>query len=295
MASPQAGGGPSLLTIMLSVVAGLSVFAIFLVVGALAMRRRNEEEYYSTDEAQEPETFAANPETSYSDPLLGWMSETSPPVKELRPVQEPTKDENHRNQPDGFGEFSEDLPIPPAEVPETESASDLAEEGTSWDDLATGESLEPTPREINRWDDPESEKSSQDSLPSLESRQSEESESASDPAIQDFLSELEQTEFEPLPAWASSGQQVASSKTESPELEEAQFEPEPLPITPEPEVEPAASEEQLPETEEKSDSGSPNPAVAAAESNSSSTRSRKKSKRRSGRRRRRRSRPRKSQ
>jgi uncharacterized protein YgiM (DUF1202 family) len=66
---PQNLDKPRFLMLFISVVAGLSAFAVILVVAAVAVRRRSEEAA-STSEVEKKE------EKEYADPLLRWMSTT---------------------------------------------------------------------------------------------------------------------------------------------------------------------------------------------------------------------------
>ena len=146
MAGPGGSSGPSLLTVFVSVFAGLSVFAIFLVVGALVMKRRAAEEMYLSDSQipQEPEPEKSEADPVYSDPLLGWMDESSSAAKDDAKASE----EDWETSPDSSVDLPEewkDLPLPSAA--DTEEVASEPVEGSSWEDLASGDSLEPEPYE----------------------------------------------------------------------------------------------------------------------------------------------------
>ena len=76
--SPQNGNKPRFLMLFLSVIAGLSLFAVILVVGAVAIRRRQDRgssEVLEKDSS--PPLSGEYSTTEYSDPLLGLRSKRS--------------------------------------------------------------------------------------------------------------------------------------------------------------------------------------------------------------------------
>lgn len=94
--SPQNPEKPRFLMLFISIVAGLSAFAVLLIVGAVAIRRKAEnsrfEELPETNTPSSPEDEKVN--QIYSDPLLNWMGDkTSGPAanghKELQSESEP--------------------------------------------------------------------------------------------------------------------------------------------------------------------------------------------------------------